>query len=39
MVEPDNLRVDDVPTADIRREKLYRQMVVTIDGGPMGRGV
>jgi hypothetical protein len=38
-LEHSNLPVEDVPTANIRRKKLYLQMTITINGGPMGKGV
>jgi hypothetical protein len=33
-----NLNLDDVPTANIRRKRLYHQMAI-INGGLMRRGV
>ena len=38
-LEHDGLAVNDLPTPNIRRKKLYRQMALTINGGPMGKGV
>jgi hypothetical protein len=39
-LEHSNLLVEDVPsTSNIRRIKLYHQMAITMNGGPMGKGV
>jgi hypothetical protein len=38
-LEHQDLQDEKKPTANIRRKKLYRQMAITINGGPMGKGI
>jgi hypothetical protein len=38
-VEHDSLAPEDVPTNNIRRKKLYRQLTLMLNGGPLGAGV
>ena len=38
-LEHEGLDVKEMPTANLRRKKLYRQMALTVNGGPMGKGV
>ena len=38
-LEHDGLPLNEMPLANIRCKKLYRQMALTINGGPMGKGV
>jgi hypothetical protein len=38
-LEHGNLHVDDMLRANNRRKKHYRQMAITINGGPMGKGI
>jgi hypothetical protein len=38
-LEHSNLPEEDVPTANIRRKKFYSQMAITMNGGPVGKGV
>jgi hypothetical protein len=40
VLEHSNLPVEDVPTANIRRKRLYPQMTITMNRGlMMGKGV
>jgi hypothetical protein len=37
--EHSSLAPEDVPTNNIRRKKLYRQLTLMLNGGPLGAGV
>jgi hypothetical protein len=38
-LEHSNLPEEDVPTANIRRNKFYSQMAITMNRGPVGKGL
>jgi hypothetical protein len=38
-LEHSNLPEGDVPAANIRQKKLYCQMTIMMNGGPIGKGI
>jgi hypothetical protein len=37
--EYENVATEDIPSNNLRRKKLYRQLTLMINGGPLGAGV